>query len=427
MSQPEIHEFSLQAGMGLPSRRLVFIGGTEYIAPLRPTDAKKFERLVRLGELHVMGWSCSDRFQTFQEFAAFHLLPRLPAVAIRYPFFFICATAIGLKLLRRDRQTILVAQSPYEGAVAVLIRCLARLQGMRPIVVVEVHGDWEEVPRLFRRLSFPKLSMAVMTWAARAVLRRADVVRVISKFTEEKVRRICPEKPLVRFPTFTDLEVFHDPPPVSENLPGCPFILYAGMLVPSKGVQVLLEAFARVREARPDAQLILIGAGHAEARFRSLVKTLGLDQSVRFVAPIPQAQLAAWMRAAVCLVLPSFSEGLGRVVLEAMACGRPAIGTNVGGIPELIQDGVTGYLVPPGDSVALTHCMLRLLQDPALADAMGARGREGSKALFSEHEYFRGYTEVVSLAQGIAKGQVVSTSGVSVRGAGETPGRVTNG
>jgi glycosyltransferase involved in cell wall biosynthesis len=199
------------------------------------------------------------------------------------------------------------------------------------------------------------------------------------------------------------------------------------MLVPSKGVQVLLEAFARVREARPDAQLILIGAGHAEDRFRSLVKTLGLDQSVRFVAPIPQAQLAAWMRAAVCLVLPSFSEGLGRVVLEAMACGRPAIGTKVGGIPELIQDGVTGYLVPSGDSVALAHCMLRLLQDSALADAMGARGRERSKALFSEHEYFRGYTEVVSLAEGIAKGQVVSTSGVSVRGPGETPGQVTNG
>jgi glycosyltransferase involved in cell wall biosynthesis len=234
-------------------------------------------------------------------------------------------------------------------------------------------------------------------------LRRADVLRVISEFTREKVREICPQTPVVKFPTFTDLEVFLNVPAPCREMAGFPFILYVGMLVPSKGVEILIRAFQRIRSVHPDVRLILIGSGYAEARFRSMVQRLGLGQSVRFVPPMPQAQLAAWMRAARCLVLPSFSEGLGRVVLEAMACARPVVGTRVGGIIELVVDGETGFLISPGDPNGLADHLLLLLNDPILADAMGARGRERSTSLFSTQEYFSAYGNLVSLAEAIAR------------------------
>jgi glycosyltransferase involved in cell wall biosynthesis len=116
------------------------------------------------------------------------------------------------------------------------------------------------------------------------------------------------------------------------------------------------------------------------------------------------------MRSAVCLVLPSFSEGLGRVVLEAMACGRPVIGTRVGGIPEMIEDEITGLLVSPGDPNGLAESLLRLLEDPKLAEAMGRRGRAKVESLFTEEKYFRGFTELLTLADAVGRSRRLPTA-----------------
>jgi glycosyltransferase involved in cell wall biosynthesis len=280
-------------------------------------------------------------------------------------------------------------------------------------VAVEVHGDWEEVPRLFRRLWFPRLAETVMARTARAVLQRADVVRVISRFTEEKVRQLCPNTPLVKFPTFTDLGVFLDAPASAKTVADFPYILYVGMLVPSKGIEVLIRAFDRIRREHPDARLVLIGSGYAEDQFRSLVRASALDQAVLFIPPMSQAELATWMQGSLCLVLPSFSEGLGRVVLEAMACGRPVVATQVGGIPELVLDQVTGILVPPGEVNQLADALLSVLEDPKAAEAMGGRGRNRAKTLFSEAEYFRAYEDMIRLAERI--GAVRASGAKAVR------------
>ena len=380
-------------------RRLIFLSGTVYPVPLSPTVEKKMRRLAGYGAVTVVAWADGLMPRRLREPVRFVLLPRLPGIFLRYPLFLLVGLVVVFLAVRRGATNILVAQSPYEGVVALLGHGLARLRGVRPAVAVEVHGDWEEVPRLFRPLWFPRLAETVMARTARAVLRRADVIRVISRFTEEKVRQLCPNTPLVKFPTFTDLEVFLDAPASPKTVADFPYILYVGMLVPSKGIEVLLRAFERIRQERPDARLVLIGDGYAERQFRSLVQILGLEQVVYFMAPMAQSALAAWMRAAVCLALPSLSEGLGRVVLEAMASGRPVVGTCVGGIPELIVDGVTGFLVPPGDANTLADRVLRLFKDPVLADAMGVRGRERSRSLFSTEKYFAAYGEMICLAE----------------------------
>lgn len=400
---PESQASAGRADHGEPGggRRLIFLGGTVYSTPLSPTVEKKMRRLAAHGEITVVGWTEGLRPRRLHEPVQFVLLPRLPSIALRYPLFLVAGLWVSLRAMRRNASNFLVAQSPYEGVVALLGRALARLRGIRPVLIVEVHGDWEAVPQLFRPLWFPRLSATVMTRTARMALRAADIIRVISRFTEEKVRQVCPRTPIVRFPTFTDLKVFLCGQDSRGRAADFPYILYVGMLVPSKGVEVLIRAFDRAVRVHPELHLVLIGSGHAEDQHRSLVQTLDLARSVRFVPFMAQADLAAWMRGAVCLVLPSFSEGLGRVVLEAMACGRPVIGTSVGGIPEMIEDGVNGYLVPPGDAAALAARILDVLEDPNRAEEMGKRGRDVAVRLFSEGGYFRAFGSMVDLAESL--------------------------
>lgn len=163
-------------------------------------------------------------------------------------------------------------------------------------------------------------------------------------------------------------------------------VLFVGRLTPHKGIDVLIRAVP------PERQLTVVGSeGHdpdlPERGYPRLLRSLAAGRRVRFAGAVDDAQLASLYRHAVALVLPSVertcygrtiavSELLGLVALEAMASGTPVIASRVGGLPEIIEDGETGFLVPPGDVAALRECIERLLADRALAAAMGARARD---------------------------------------------------
>jgi len=129
------------------------------------------------------------------------------------------------------------------------------------------------------------------------------------------------------------------------------------------------------------------------------VGRFGLDGRVQFVGEIPQAELAAWMQRACVFVLPSISEGLGRVVVEAMATSTPPIGSNVGGIPEMIEDDATGFLVQPGDELMLAERLHWIFEHPDEACEMGRRARVFAERFFSTESYVRGYKQVFEAAQ----------------------------
>ena len=101
------------------------------------------------------------------------------------------------------------------------------------------------------------------------------------------------------------------------------------------------------------------------------------------------------MARAEVLVLPSLSEALGRVVLEAMACGTPVIGSAVGGIPDMIQEGETGFLTPPGDVGALTGRLKWILKHPQKATQIGERARKFALEFFSEEAYIQSYSDLI--------------------------------
>jgi glycosyltransferase involved in cell wall biosynthesis len=365
---------------------------------LNPTHARKFAELACLADLRLLAFSADGRPRRFAEHADFFLLPLWPVAFLRHLEFTVSALFMGLAMALTGRIDVIVAQSPYEGLAAALVHFISRLLGRRVVLVTEIHGDWEESPLLYRKVRFPHVYQKLLKCLSRWVLRRSDVVRAISSFTEEKVRRIVSEKPVIVFPTYTDIELFLEKPSDSINLEEA-MVLFVGALVYLKGVHRLLEAMAEVRRKQPQACLVIIGQGDYQDELEHRAESLGLTEAVEFIPPMSQAALRDYMRRCRLLVLPSLSEGLGRVLIEAMACGRSVVGTRMGGIPDLIQDGVNGYLIPPDEVAPLADRITYLLAHPGAAAEMGARGRAFVAETFSTDKYVAGYRQVFETAR----------------------------
>lgn len=386
--------------------RVAFIGGARYSRPLDSTNRKKFRALESLGELFVIGYSQNLRPRRFTEHARFYLLPKLPLAILRYLEMLALAPLLVCWLIVRHRVQILVAQSPYEGFAAAAAKSIAKWLGYRIALVVESHGNFEESLLLQRRVAVPGIYRWLMRRAARFSLQQADLLRAVSAATQRQLQKWSPGKSIVRFPAWTDMEVFLSAGAQEDERPSRE-ILYAGVLTPLKGVHHLIAAFGEVAGEFPGAELILIGRAQNEsyaADLKRQAERAGLNERVRFLDPLPQAVLALSMKRAVVLVLPSFSEGLGRVVIEAMAAAKPVIGSDVGGIPELVEDGVTGFLVPAGDERLLAEKLRWILKNPDEAQRMGRRAREFAQQFFSTDAYIDGYRRVFIGAQGFIHG-----------------------
>jgi glycosyltransferase involved in cell wall biosynthesis len=158
-------------------------------------------------------------------------------------------------------------------------------------------------------------------------------------------------------------------------------VVAAGRLSPEKGFAVLAEAAAAVCRADPAAGFAVFGEGAQRPELERRVARLGL--AGRFVLPGFRTDLDAIVPAADIVALPSFTEGLPNVALEAGAAGVPVVATAVGGTPEVVADGETGYLVPPGDPAALAARLGELLRDPRLRRRMGEAGRRRMRERFT--------------------------------------------
>ncbi|MGX9355706.1 glycosyltransferase [Roseobacteraceae bacterium S113] len=165
------------------------------------------------------------------------------------------------------------------------------------------------------------------------------------------------------------------PPPSGGRL------LFVGRLAAVKGVAVLFDALARLGDTRPALELTLIGDGPERAALERHAKALGLADRVTFLGYRSQAEVAQALAAHDVFVLPSFAEGVPVVLMEAMAAGRPVITTRIAGVPELVEDGASGLLVPPGNAPALARAIAALTSGADQAQ-MGEVGRAKVSAEF---------------------------------------------
>jgi glycosyltransferase involved in cell wall biosynthesis len=149
-------------------------------------------------------------------------------------------------------------------------------------------------------------------------------------------------------------------------------LLQVGHLLVSKGVFDLWDAFAALAKERADLQLALVGEGPAGEAIQKRAASAGLAERLLMPGPRPAAEIALWMNAADVVCLASHGEGCPNVVIEALSCGRPVVGANVGGIPELIHEG-SGLIAPARDPVALTEALQRALKATWNPEAIASR------------------------------------------------------
>jgi glycosyltransferase involved in cell wall biosynthesis len=276
----------------------------------------------------------------------------------------------------------------------------ARILGLPVVLQPETNGEIDGTAFTFGRpwADGPAGRAVLVAASARNVLLRdADAFVAMSrKIRDEMVAAGVPRERAVLLPHGVDVERFR-PASAAEKaalraslgLPEGLLAVYTGRLLRGKGLDTLLDAFAPVAAARTDVHLVLVGSGDGQSlsvedELRARGARPPLAGRVVFSGRVDD--VSEWVRAADVFAFPSLFEGLGISLVEALACGLPAIGSRTGGIVDVIDDGRTGLLVPPGDAAALESALRRLLDDPAARDEMGRAGRGDVLARFDERD-----------------------------------------
>jgi glycosyltransferase involved in cell wall biosynthesis len=201
-------------------------------------------------------------------------------------------------------------------------------------------------------------------------VRRADAVRTVSKQTTDLVRALGVE-PAAVFPSYVDAVAFLERPPAA--LPDRPRALFVGVLERYKAFDTLAAAWPRAAAQVPGAVLHIVGEGTLRDRAGALVAAL--PAQTEWSRRLTPEEVAGAMDAAWVVCLPSRSEGLPRVALEAACRGRPIVGGDRAGIPDVVHDGENGLLVDPDDAGSVADALVRVLRDRAYAERLGAAAR----------------------------------------------------
>ena len=263
-------------------------------------------------------------------------------------------------------------------------------------------GSWlsglADVP-LITTMHGTDVRLAMQNSLARTVLRRiltnSSAVTTVSSWLASQVKEMVPESDPIVSPMPVATHLFSPGGPRHERR-----LLFVGRLNTQKGIGMLLEAVAAMRT---NVELDIVGDGTDRDELLAKAQGLGLAERVLWHGAQPQPRLADFYRRATALVVPSRDEGLGLVAVEAQLCETPVIALASGGLSDIVEHEVTGYLVPPGDTAALTN-MLESVVMSEQRHAIGKAGRQSALAKFAPESvarrYRKLYDSVVSRGEG---------------------------
>lgn len=275
-----------------------------------------------------------------------------------------CLALVGLwRRIRTMRPDLVHTHSSKAGFLG---RLAARLAGV-PHIVHTPHGH------IFAGY-FSSVLTTAFTWLERLAARWTDrIITLSDDEARDHLRRgIGRPGQFVTIPSGVELETVRSASPV-RLVPEGPVVGTVARLVPVKGLQHLIAAAPETLRRCPQARFLLVGDGEMRPALEEQARALGLGDRITFTGF--REDVPSLLAGMDVFVLPSLNEGMGRVLVMAMALGKPIVATRVGGIPELLGDGEAGLLVPPGDPAALAEAISALLQDPSRAQALGEAGR----------------------------------------------------
>ena len=302
----------------------------------------------------------------------------IPVIAIpqlvREPNFFSDAAAFFslIRILRHERPGIVHTHTSKAGFLGRWAAWLCRI----PIIVHTPHGHvfWGYFGRLKTRLF-----VLLERWTARITTR---LVMLTEREKADHMRfRIAPAEKFTVIHSGVDLSRFRPNPAragatrTALEIPVKAMVLATvGRLTAVKGQETLIRATAKCLRQGEKLYLLILGEGELRSNLEALSAELGIAEAVRFLGWRPD--VASVINACDIFCLPSLNEGMGKVIVEAMAMGKTVIASDVGGIPDLVVPGENGILVPPGDSNALAEAILNLCDHPEMRVRMGEEGRE---------------------------------------------------
>lgn len=273
--------------------------------------------------------------------------------------------ATAMRAARR-RPKLVVALHPNLAPIVSAMRVLA--PRMKSIICTHGVEVWEPLKPL-RKKALRSASLVLSPSKA-----TAEYLTSLQGVSQERVRVL----PWALDPDF-ETKLHAAKAQLPKQFPSGRVILTVGRWLTTeryKGMDTLIMTLPRLLQHWPDLHLAIVGSGDDREWLENISRDSGVQGHVHFFAGLSYEELAATYGAAEIFALPSRGEGFGFVYLEAMAHGKPVIGGAHGGAPEVIEDGVTGYLVEHGDTVQLATCIDTLLQRPELARQMGAKGKE---------------------------------------------------
>ena len=345
---------------------------------LQRCDTSQFEHHIATG----LSQAPEDDMIPFAKDTGFRVVVIPSLIRDIHPFLDIYALLKLYFLIRKGRYDIVHCHTSKGGFIG---RLAARLAKVR-VIIYSPHGD------IFEGY-FGKIKTRFFIWLERFSARFTDKIITLTKsgiepyikagigqksqfdyiYNGVDVERLRKRK-VDRIQKRQEIGVEND----------CFLVVTAGRLVPVKGYTYLITAIAQVTTEIPNIRLVFLGDGELRGELLGQVKTLGLEKHVLF--PGMRSDVPEIISCSDLFVLPSVNEGFGVVLLEAMAMRCPIVATNVGGVPEVVLDGETGILVPPGDPVPLARGIIQLLKDPSIALKMAECGYQRLKACFDIRE-----------------------------------------
>jgi glycosyltransferase involved in cell wall biosynthesis len=303
-------------------------------------------------------------------------IPYLSVHWLNHLWFVVRAVLLGIFLCRRRPVDVLEASEPTGGGLAAAI---LKIVTGKPLVL-HLQGNTLYMPLDFFSRWRVTISRQVTVWVAS----QADWIRCVSQHLAGLVKKAgIDERKITLVPSRCDVSRFSPELRVIRpewrtrlGVNHSSLILFTGTLWLEKGVLYLTQAIRLLIDRGYDVKLAFVGSGPQEGELRTSISNLGLEDKAMLCGRVPHSEIPFYLAAADVFALPSLDEGLPRSVLEAMSMKLPVVASNVGGIPELIEDGKTGILVRPADPNSLAAGVERILANPSFAEMLGNHARD---------------------------------------------------